>query len=90
MNGFSKTCLVIVIVLLAVIALRPVFSPQPAFASSHHYQYLAVTTQNVLTIQVQPELDKRAAEGWELVAAGWSQTTLGISDYTMIFRKEKP
>jgi len=88
MNGFSKTCLVIIIVLLAVIAMRPVFNPQPALAASHHFQYLVVTTQNASTLQIQPELDKRSGEGWELATAGWSQSTLGNSDFTLIFRKE--
>jgi hypothetical protein len=86
-NGFSKTCLVTVVLLLAVIALRPIFSPQPALAASHHYQYLVVTTPNASTVQIQSELDKRAADGWEPASAGWSQTTIGNSDFTLIFRK---
>jgi hypothetical protein len=87
-NGFSRTCLVMVVLLLAVIALRLIVSPQPALAASHHYQYLVVTTQNASALQIQPELDKRAADGWELVTAGWSQTNLGVSDFTLIFRRE--
>jgi hypothetical protein len=88
MNGFSKACLVMIILLLGVTAMRPIVSPQPALAASHHYQYLVVTTLNASASQIQTELDKRAAEGWELDTAGWSQTTPGVSDLTLIFRKE--
>lgn len=88
MNGFSKACLAIIILLLGIVALRPIVSPQPALAANHRYQYIVVTTPNASTLQIQTELDKRAAEGWELATAGWSQTTLGASDFTLIFRKE--
>ena len=88
MNGFSKACLVIIILLLGIIAMRPIVNPQPARAANHHYQYLVFTTQNASGYQIQTELDKRAAEGWELDTAGWSQTTPGVSDLTLIFRKE--
>ena len=88
MNGFSKACLVMIILLLGVTAMRPIVSPQPALAASHHYQYLVVTTLNASASQIQTELDKRAAEGWELDTAGWSQTTPGVSDLTLIFRKK--
>ncbi len=87
MNRFSKACLVIIILLLAVIALRPIVSPPPALAASH-YQYLVVTAQNASSMQIQQELDKHVAQGWELAAAGYSETTHGISDFTLIFRKE--
>ena len=88
MNGFSKACLVIIILLLGIIAMRPIVNPQPALAANHHYQYMVVITPNASTLQIQPELDRRAAEGWELATAGWSQTNPGVSDFTLIFRKE--
>ena len=83
MNRFSKACVVIVILLLAVIALRPTVSPQRALAASH-YQYLAVTTGPVST-EIQQALDKHVAEGWELAAPLYSEQVPG---FTLIFRKE--
>jgi len=80
--------MVIIIVLLAVIAMRPIVSPPPALAANHHYQYIVVTTPNAYAVQIQPALDKYSAEGWELATAGYSETTFGISDFTLIFRKE--
>jgi hypothetical protein len=83
MSRFSKTSLVFIIVLLTVIALRPIVSPQRALATSH-YQYLVVTI-NPAPTAVQAELDKRVAEGWELAAPLDSQQIPGV---TLIFRKE--
>ncbi len=83
MSGFSKASLVIIIVLLVIIGLRPIFSPQPALAISH-YQYLVVTI-NPAPNAVQAELDKRVAEGWELATPLDSQQIPGV---TLIFRKE--
>ena len=88
MNRFSKTCVAILILSSAVFVLRPIVSLEPTVAASHRYQYLAVTTPNASTAQIQTALDQHAAEGWELATAGWSQTTSGISDFTLIFRKE--
>lgn len=88
MGRFSRVCMVIIIVLLTVIALRPIVSPQPTLAANHRYQYIVVTTPNASTVQIQPALDKYAAEGWELATAGYSETTHGVSDFTLIFRKE--
>jgi hypothetical protein len=83
MNAFSKACLVIIILLLAFIALRPVVSPQPAFAASH-YRYLVVTTKNT-DLSLQQELDKHAAAGWELaVPLNFEQSNL----VTLIYRKQ--
>jgi hypothetical protein len=83
MNGFSKACLVIIILLLGVIVLRPIVSAPPAFAASH-YQYLVVTTDPASN-SIQQALDKHAAEGWELVAPVSSEQ---VSGFTLIFRKE--
>jgi hypothetical protein len=83
MNGFSKACLVIIILLLAVIALRPIVNPQPALAISH-YQYLYETASWQPEV-IQGELDKRVAEGWELATALYVE---GRSSVSLIFRKE--
>lgn len=84
MNGFSRVCLVIIILLLAVIALRPIVNPQPALAITH-YQYLYIITDWQPEV-LQAELDKRAAEGWELAAALQIE---GRPTVSLIFRREK-
>jgi hypothetical protein len=83
MSRFSKISLMIIILLLAVIALRPILSPQPALAASH-YQYLVVTT-GPASNAIQEVLDKHVAEGWELAAPVYSEQVPG---FTLIFRKE--
>lgn len=83
MSRFSKACLVIIVLLLAVIALRPIVSPQPALATTH-YQYLVVTTNWQLEA-IQAELDKRVAEGWELATSLYLE---GKPSVTLVFRKE--
>jgi len=65
MDRFTKACLVLIILLLAVIAVRPLIVP-PAVAAQQHYQYIAVTVSN--PYEPQPVLDKYAADGWELVS----------------------
>ncbi len=83
MTRFYKACLVIIILLLAVLALRPIVASPPAFATNH-YQYLVVTTGPAST-EIQKELDRRVAEGWELVAPVSSEQVPG---FTLILRKE--
>lgn len=83
MGRFSKVCLLLIILLLALIAVRPLVS-QAAIAAAHG-QYL-VTQGNVDTIEMQKELDSRAAEGWELVAPVVSEQRPGV---ILIFRKER-
>ena len=62
MNRFSKACLVIIVLLLAIIALHPIVKPQATLAASH-YQCLIVTTPNTISMIMQRELDNRVAEG---------------------------
>lgn len=83
MDRFSKGCVVTIILLLAVIALRPIVSPQAALANTH-YQYLVVTT-NWQSEAVQAELDKRVAEGWELATPMYMGAQPSV---TLIFRRE--
>jgi hypothetical protein len=65
MNWFTKTCLVSIVLLLAVIAFRPMIFPQGVEAA-HRYKYVAIRTYNVIP---QAELDKYATDGWELTGA---------------------
>ncbi len=83
MDRLSKVCLLIIIVLLVVIAVRPIVGPQPAIAAVH-YQYLVVQT-TAWTNDLQAEVTKHAAEGWELAAPIVTEQMPGI---ILIFRKE--
>jgi hypothetical protein len=83
MDRFTKACLVLIVLLLAVIALRPIVFPQSVAAQQHH-RYEAVATYSWQ--RPQPELDKYAAEGWEL--AGTYVANINNNDQAiLIFRK---
>jgi hypothetical protein len=83
MDRFSKVSLVIIILLLAVIASRPIINPQSSLATTH-YQYLYVIT-NWQPEAIQAELDKRVAEGWELATPLYVE---GRPSVSLIFRRE--
>jgi hypothetical protein len=82
MSRFSKSCLLVITLSLAVIALRPIVRPQPVRAENQ-YKYLVVRT-NWQPEAMQGELDKRAAEGWELAAPVYLE---GKPSVDLIFRK---
>ena len=44
MDRFSKTCLLICVLLLAVIALRPIVTP-PSTHAANQFKYLVVSTE---------------------------------------------
>jgi hypothetical protein len=74
---------VIIILLLTVIAVRPVIFPQTV-AAQQRYRYVAVRPLDWQ--RPQPELDKYAAEGWEL--AGTYVANINNGDQAiLIFRK---
>ena len=83
MDWFTKTCLVMIVLLLAVIAFRPMIFPESA-AAQERYKYLAVQPLNAT--QPQRELDKYAADGWELTGA-YVTNLNNISGAVLIFRK---
>jgi hypothetical protein len=80
MNWFSKTCLLLIVLLLAVIAFRPMIFPQEVEAA-HRYKYVAV---QALGVTPQRDLDKYAADGWELTGAYMIDANNGA---VLIFRK---
>lgn len=86
MDRFTKVCLVLIILLLTVIAVRPMMFPQ-AVAAQQRYRYVAVFSSN--NLQPQPELDKYAADGWELVATYVvvAPDTVNDNRVALIFRK---
>ena len=81
MDRFSKFCLLMITLLLAIVALRPFVRPTPARAAGH-YKYLVVPV-NVGVSDFQSELDRRVEDGWELAAPVY---TGGIP--MLIFRRE--
>ena len=80
MNWFTKTCLVMIVLLLGVIAFRPTIFPHEVEAA-HRYKYVAVRS---LSVTPQAELDKYAADGWELTGSYMMDITNGA---VLIFRK---
>jgi hypothetical protein len=80
MDWFTKTCLVMIVLLLAVIAFRPILFPQ-AVEAAHKYKYVAVQAWSI----PQPSLlDKYAADGWELAGSYMVDINNGA---VLIFRK---
>jgi hypothetical protein len=66
MNRFSQTCLLLIVLLLAVIALEPILTPQRVHAAQHKYVAVEAWTNN--SGDIQAALNKYSAEGWELSA----------------------
>ena len=65
-DRFTKVCLMVLVLLLAVIAFRQLLSPvQVEAARKYRYLYEQAYPNGPT---VQGDLDKRAAEGWEFVA----------------------
>jgi hypothetical protein len=80
MDWFTKTCLVLIGLLLAVIAFRPILFPQ-AVEAAHKYKYVAVQAWSI----PQPSLlDKYAVDGWELAGSYMVDINNGA---VLIFRK---
>ncbi len=85
MDRFSKSCLVLIVILLTVIALRPLTNPQTAVAAEQ-YEYKVVLA-NFQTEEVQSKANELAAQGWELLTSLGSGTS--FHGAALIFRKEK-
>jgi hypothetical protein len=85
MDRFSKTCLLVCVLLLAVIALRPIVTPPPAHAANQ-YKYLVTLTQTPYPDAIEKELNTQANDGWEFVSPIVSQN---VSQPTLVFRKER-
>jgi hypothetical protein len=84
MDLFSKTCLLVCVLLLAVIAFRPIATPPSAHAANQ-YKYLVVLTQGYGSEEIQKAIDPRANDGWEFVS---SVVTEGMQP-RLVFRKER-
>jgi hypothetical protein len=67
MDRFSKTCLLLIVCLLASIAIRPIVAPEAALAAQHKYIAVSAVTDN--RQDIQGVLDKYSADGWEFTGA---------------------
>jgi hypothetical protein len=65
MDRFSKACLLVCVLLLAVIAFRPVVAPPSAHAANQ-YKYLVVLSNG--PDMMQKDIDRQANDGWEFVS----------------------
>jgi hypothetical protein len=83
MDRFTKACLLLIVLLLVVIALRPMIFPQ-SVAAQQHYRYEAVAIYSWQ--QPQPELNKYAADGWELTNT-YVASINNTNQVVLIFRK---
>ena len=89
--NFSKICLLVTALSLAVIALRPVLGPQPVAAAQqtflHDYKYLVVEVHRGGSWRIQDmkaQLDKQVSDGWEFAGA-----VAADNNVQLIFRKAK-
>ena len=65
MDRFSKTCLLICVLFLAIIALRPIVAPPSAHAANQ-YKYLVVASGG--PDSMQKDIDRQANDGWEFMS----------------------
>jgi hypothetical protein len=84
MDRFSKSCLLMIVLLLTIIALHPLLITPTASAAGRYKYALTTATNNIDGIQAS--LDKWAADGWELVAP---LTGERVPFVALIFRKEQ-
>jgi hypothetical protein len=84
MDRFSKTCLLICVLLLAVIAFRPIVTPPSAHAANQ-YKYL-LDGATGFDDSIQKVMDKQANNGWEFVS---SIVNANTNQPLLVFRKER-
>ncbi len=89
MDRFLRACLVLIVLLLGVIAFRPILTPQ-AVEAAHHYKFTVATlpfgipaNTPELPYKVQSVIDKYTADGWEYVG----QVSVQRDGPVLIFRK---
>ena len=85
MDRFSKTCLLICVLLLGVIAFRPIVTP-PSIHAANQSKYLVVQTGGNSSGHIQIAIDPQANDGWEFVSP---VVTEGMAQPLLVFRKER-
>lgn len=68
MDRFAKTCLILIVLLLATIAVRPLIATQPVHASARYTQYDAYATYQSNVNQLPVVLTRAAEGGWDVIA----------------------
>jgi len=86
MDRFSRTCLLVCVLLLTIIAFRPIVTPQAALAANQKYKYMVAYVQSGSPAETQTELDTVAKDGWEFVAPVTYEKLGGGA--ILVFRKE--
>lgn len=84
MDRFTKICLVVIIILLAVIVLRPMFTDQQPVQAAGIYEYDGFGTGDR---QLVSDLNKAANSGWEVQDIIF--TNGAIFDYSVVVRRLK-
>jgi len=86
MDRFSRTYLLICVLLLAVIAFRPIVTPPSAHAANQ-YEYLVVATRAAGSDMIQRDIDEQAHDGWEFVTSIVMERQ--GNQPLLVFRKER-
>jgi hypothetical protein len=84
-DRFSRACLLAIVLLLAVIALRPWFEVRHARAAEHS-QYMVIQAYPSNLKYYNETMKKYTDDGWEFVAAP-AYARNGEPDGLLIFRK---
>ena len=80
MDRFSKLCLCLIVLLLGVIAFRPLLTPETVRAAQA-YQYAILDSR---LSDLENDINKSAANGWEPIAV-----TFHSSGYVVMYRTAK-
>lgn len=85
-NRFTNTCLVVVICLLGLIALR--LNSAPVYAAKKFRYEVVPITEQISSQTVTVQVDKETQAGWELVAAPiWNVDLSNGARGYLIFRR---
>ena len=66
MDRFTKSCMVLIVMFLAMIALRPFFAPKPAYAAKYSQYELFYEAGSRLAF-FQSDIAQKSASGWDVV-----------------------
>jgi len=67
MDRFSRICLASIVLLLSVIAFRPVLSPPPVHASPRFTEYDVFVADQTQVDSIAKVLKKGSGAGWEVI-----------------------
>jgi len=67
MDRFAKICLLLIVLLLSVVALRPILTPAPVHASPRYTEYDAKVIDQMRVDSLSKALSQASVDGWEVV-----------------------